>query len=181
MSQPFIGQVKMVGFNFAPVNWAFCDGQLLSIAENDTLFALIGTTYGGDGQTTFALPNLRSRMPIHQGQGPGSSNHALGQAAGTENVTLVSPQMPQHTHTLTQTVTKRCQNGPGNSKSPVGNFFASGTSSENFSTTGPAAMSELSFTTTVGMAGGNQPHDNMSPYTCVNFIISLYGVFPSRN
>ncbi len=181
MSQPLIGQVKMVGFNFATVGWALCNGQLLAIAQYDALFALIGTTYGGDGQTTFALPNLSSRMPIHQGQGPGLSNHILGQAAGTENVTLVSSQMPQHTHILTQTVAKRCQNGPGNSKSPVGNFFASGISSENFSTTGPAAMSELSFATTVGTAGGNQPHDNRSPYTCVNFIICVEGIFPSRN
>ena len=171
----------MVGFNFAPSGWASCNGQLLSIAQNEPLFALIGTTYGGDGQTTFALPNLSSRMPIHQGQGLGLSSHILGQAGGTEAVTLLSTQMPQHTHLLTQAVAKRCQNGPGNSKSPVGNFFASSTNSENFSTTGPAAMSELSFTTTVGMAGGNQPHDNISPYICVNFIICLYGVFPSRN
>lgn len=181
MSTPIIGQIKMAGFNFAPIGYALCNGQTLAIAEYNALFALIGTTYGGDGIDTFQLPNLSGRMPIHQGQGPGLSSHFLGQAAGLETVTLLSAQLPQHTHALTQTVTNPCQSGAGNSKTPTGNYYASSSGSENYATASNAAMGAMSFNTTVGQAGGSQPHDNMSPFLCVNFIIALEGVFPSRN
>jgi len=122
MSQPFIGQIVLVGFNFAPPGWAFCNGQLLPIAEYDALFALIGTTYGGDGQTTFALPDLQGRVPIHQGQGPGLQNYLIGEVSGVEQVTITATQMPQHTHALDGsaiTATVRCRNGAGNQLTPV--------------------------------------------------------------
>jgi microcystin-dependent protein len=171
----------MVGFNFAPVGWFQCSGQLLSIAEYDTLFALIGTIYGGDGQTTFALPDLRGRMPISKGQGPGLSSYVIGQAAGTETVTLISTQIPSHTHALTQTVSHPCQSGAGNSNVPTGRFFAADATGENYASTSNAAMGAIAFSTTVGAAGGNQPHNNLSPSLCVNFIIAAFGIFPSRN
>ncbi len=172
----------MVGFNFAAQGYALCSGQLLSIAENDALFALIGTTYGGDGQVTFGLPDLRGRMPIHQGQGPGLSNNFIGQAAGAENVTLLPAQMPQHTHALlTQTVTNPCHSGAGDSKVPTGNYYASSSGAENYATASDGAMGAIAFNTTVAQAGESQPHDNMSPFLCVSFLIALEGIFPSRS
>jgi microcystin-dependent protein len=171
----------MVGFNFAPLNWIKCEGQLLSIANYSELFSVIGTTYGGDGQNTFALPDLRGRMPISQGQGPGLSNYVLGQAAGTETVTLISTQLPTHTHALTQTVSHPCQSGAGNSNVPTGRFFAADATGENYATTSNAAMGAIAFSTTVSAAGGNQPHNNLSPSLCVNFIIAAFGIFPAPN
>ncbi len=179
-STPTIGQVTMVGFNFAPVDWALCNGQLLSIAENDALFALIGTVYGGDGQNTFALPDMRGRMPINQGQGPGLSNYVIGQSGGTETVTLTPQQMPQHNHVLSQTVTHPCNSGAGDSNSPAGKFYSGGTGGEDYSTITDATMSAIPFTTSIASAGGNQPHSNLSPSLCVNFVISLFGIFPQR-
>lgn len=127
MSQPYIGQIILVGFNFAPPGWAFCNGQFLQIAEYDALFALIGTTYGGDGETTFALPNLQSRVPIHQGQGPGLQNYIIGDMSGVEQVTITTAQMPQHTHALDGSAinaTARCRNGSATQLTPVGNVPA---------------------------------------------------------
>ena len=186
MSTPLIGQVKMVGFNFAARGYYSCHGQLLAIAQNETLFALIGTIYGGDGVVTFALPDLRGRMPIHPSQGPGLSSYVLGQASGTEQVTLTTAQLPAHTHALTQTVTSRCQSGAGNSKTPTGNYYAADASGENFADAGTtatsnAAMGAIPFNTLVSPTGGNQPHENMPPFLCVNFIIAAEGIFPSRN
>jgi microcystin-dependent protein len=171
----------MVGFNFPPRGWFRCDGQLLAISNYDALFALIGTIYGGDGITTFALPDLRGRMPINQGQGPGLSSYVIGQAGGTETVTLIANQMPAHTHTVSQTVTHPCQSGAGNNNIPTGRFFAADSTGENYSTTSDAAMGAIAFNTTVGVAGGSQPHNNLSPSLCVNFIIAAEGIFPSRN
>jgi microcystin-dependent protein len=181
MSSPFIGQVKMVGFNFNPVGYLRCDGSLQSIANYDALFALIGTTYGGDGFNTFAVPDLRGRMPIHQGQGLGLSSYFMGQAGGAEQVTLTTPQLPAHTHALSQTVTSRCQSGAGNSKIPTGNYHAADATGENYSTAGNDTMGAIPFNTAIATAGENQPHDNMPPYLCVNFIIASEGIFPSRN
>jgi microcystin-dependent protein len=161
----------MVGFSFAPVGYAKCDGQLQSIAQNNALFALIGTTYGGDGQNTFGLPDLRGRIPYHQGTLAGGGSYVIGQLAGTENVTVTTLQMPTHTHNATGNSTD------GGQASPANNFWGAA-SSNIYSTTAPAAPMNAA---AVGLSGGNQPHDNMLPFLCVNFIIALEGVFPARN
>ncbi len=173
MGQPHIGEIRMFGGNFAPVGWAFCDGQLMPIAENDTLYALIGTTYGGDGQATFGIPNLQSRVPIHSGQGPGlSQNYVLGQTGGVEQVTLTTQQIPSHNHAYivsTDSAASTAPAGqmPGNSPS-VDIYIESGTAAQ-FSN---QALSQV---------GGSQPHSNIQPYLTVSFIISLFGIFPSQN
>ena len=166
MSQPFIGEIRMFAGNFAPVGWAFCQGQIIPISENDALFNLIGTTYGGDGQTTFALPNLSSRVPVHVGPG-----FALGQAAGAESVTLTASQIPAHSHVAQASGTAAA------STSPQGNVWAAATDTP-YSASAPAAPMSG---TAIGSAGGSQPHDNMLPFLVVNFIISLFGVFPSQS
>jgi microcystin-dependent protein len=166
MSSPFIGEIRMFAGNFAPAGWALCQGQILSIADNDVLFNLIGTTYGGDGQSTFALPNLQSRIPIHQGPG-----FTLAQAAGEESVTLTSQQIPAHSHVPQAFATTGGQAGPSNG------VWANSTPATQFSTVaGATAMS----TDAIGLTGGSQPHDNMVPFLAVNFIISLFGIFPSQ-
>jgi microcystin-dependent protein len=168
MSNPYVGEIRMFAGNFAPIDWMLCQGQLLSIAEYTTLFQLIGTTYGGDGQTTFQLPDLRGRFPLHQGDG-----FTLGETDGTETVTLTSLQIPTHTH---QAV---CSPGGGNSGTPVGNYWctdpAGATAAYNESDGSGMAGAA------VGMTGGDQPHDNMSPFLVVNFIISPFGIFPSQS
>jgi microcystin-dependent protein len=161
----------MFGGNFAPLGFAFCNGQLLSIAENDVLFSLIGTTYGGDGQTTFALPDLRGRIPVHAGQGPGLSNYVVGQSAGSETVTLTAQQFPTHTHAA------QGQTGAGNQAGPGGGVWAASAQNQ-FSPNAPSAgMSNQA----IGTAGGSQPHDNMMPYQVISFIIALYGIYPSQS
>jgi microcystin-dependent protein len=170
MSQPFIGEVRMSGFNFAPRGWATCSGQLLQIAQNQALFALLGTTFGGNGQTTFALPDLRSRTPIHWGAGPGLPNVQLGESAGTETVTLTAQQIPQHTHTPIA-----ASDAP-DATSPAGNRWAT-SGNVIFATTQNAAMGA----TAIGSSGGSQPHSNIQPYLALNFCIALQGIFPSRN
>lgn len=165
MSQPYVGEIRMVGFNFTPDGWMFCNGQLLSISEYETLFNLIGTTYGGDGQSTFALPNLASRFPIHQGAG-----NVIGQLAGTETVTLTLNQIPAHNHSLMAVA------AAGSEASPSGAAWAE-SALEQFSTAGPTGTMGA----TLGQAGGGQPHDNMSPFLAINYVISLFGIFPSQN
>ena len=171
MGQPFIGEIRIFGGNFAPAGWAFCDGQLQSIADNPTLFQLIGTTYGGDGQQTFALPDLRGRVPIHQGTGNGLSPRILAQLGGVEDVTLANSQLPLHNHPFVAAATPaQATAEPGGSlpaiaSTPLYSAPASGTLAMD-----PAA---------VGPSGGSQPHDNLAPFQCVNFIISLFGIFPS--
>ena len=169
---PIIGSISMIAFNFEPRGWAFCSGQLLQINEYDALFSLLGTTYGGDGQNTFALPDLRGRVPIHQGTGSGLSTYTLGESGGTESVTLISNQMPGHNHSLAVN-----SNG-GTSDNPASNYMAS--NSEGFKHYSNSAGSNGNGASIVN-AGGNQPHNNMPPYLCVNFIIALEGIYPSRN
>lgn len=171
MATPFIGAIRMFGGNFAMLGHAFCNGQLMAIDQNTALFSLIGTTYGGDGQTTFALPNLQSRVPVHQGSLTGGSNYVIGQASGTETVTLSSSQMPIHTHTAQGNA------NDGSQASPTNNFW--GTASANiYSTTPPASPMNAA---AIGNTGGSQSHENMLPFLCINFIIALEGIFPSRN
>jgi microcystin-dependent protein len=166
MAQPYVGEIRMFAGNFAPAGWAFCDGRPLAISENETLFQLIGTTYGGDGQATFNLPDLRGRLPVHVGPG-----FVLAQAGGVEQVTLTVQQLPVHTHPI------RASTATGTAPSPQGNLLAS-SGSANVYRTGPAAA-PLSGQT-VGQAGGSAPHPNLQPYLCVHFIISLFGIFPSE-
>jgi microcystin-dependent protein len=172
MSQPFVGEIRMFGGNFAPAGWAFCDGALIPISENETLFNLIGTTYGGDGQQTFALPDLQGRIPIHAGQGPNiTQNYQLGEKAGTESVTLTTQTTPIHTHTLIGSTANATDPNPG------GNIIASSTVLKpylvDFTNNNLASSS-------VSLVGGNQPHDNMMPFLVVSFIISLFGIFPHQ-
>lgn len=171
MSTPFIGQILMFGGNFAPIGWAFCNGQLLNIAEYDALFALIGTTYGGDGVNTFGLPNLQGRLPIHQGQGPGLSNYVQGTAAGTEQVNLTVPQIPAHQHPA------RCQDGSASQTGPGGAVWAT-SSASLYSSTGPTVAMNAA---NVGNNTGGQPHENRMPFLAITFIIALEGIFPSQN
>jgi microcystin-dependent protein len=170
MGQPYIGEIRMFGGNFAPAGWAFCDGRLIAISENDALFTLIGTTYGGDGQETFALPNLQGRIPVDQGQGSGLSNYDIGQNGGTEQVTLNTNNLPQHTHSLI------ASGDTGNTNSPDNAVLAGTLTQFYFPFAATAAMSAQSINPT----GSNNPHDNMMPYLCISFIISLFGIFPHQ-
>lgn len=175
MSSPFIGEIKMFGGNFAPRGFAFCNGQPMSIAQNTALFSLLGTTFGGDGRTTFALPDLRSRVPLHYGQGPSLSVYSLGQAGGAPIVTLIPAQLPAHTHTVQADAVGGAQNTTAGvalwSSVPRGHpapYAAAGT---------PAPMHPAS----IASAGGSQAHNNLSPYLGVSFIIALQGIFPTRS
>lgn len=174
MSEPFIGEIIMFGGNFAPRGWALCDGQLLSIASNTALFSILGTTYGGDGRTTFGLPDLRGRVAMHQGNGPGLSNRRLGQKGGVEAVTLSETQIPPHNHAA------NCVVPAGNTNDAVNNFWAddAGVSSGTYHS-GPATNQMNP--NAIGNTGGGQSHDNVQPFQCVNYIIALTGIYPSRN
>jgi microcystin-dependent protein len=166
MAQPYVGEIRMFAGNFAPAGWMFCEGQLLPISEYETLFNLIGTTYGGDGQSTFALPDLRGRVPLHFGNG-----FTLAETGGVETVTLTVSQIPAHTHALL------ASSSPGTSNTPVGNLTAESASINTYiqdvtnSNMSPSAVTSV---------GGSQPHNNFQPYLCVDFIISLFGIFPSQ-
>jgi microcystin-dependent protein len=170
MSQPYVGEIRMFAGNFAPAGWMFCEGQLIPISEFETLFNLIGTTYGGDGQSTFALPDLRGRLPIHQGNG-----FTLAETGGAEEVTLNTQQIPSHNHMVGATTT-------GQVLSPSGAIPAQPASTQS----GTAIYDANTPATTLlpasigATTGGNQPHDNFQPYLCVNFIISMFGIFPSQ-
>lgn len=172
MSDPFVGEIRMFGGNFAPVGWAFCNGQLVAIADNDVLFALIGTTYGGDGQTTFGLPDLQGRVPLHQGQGPSLQSRSIGERFGSESVTLSPAAMPLHGHSQLASA-----NAATAAAGPSGAPASSATTSFYGSGNPDVAMAG----TAIGNAGGGQAHDNMAPYLALNFIICLFGIFPSRN
>jgi microcystin-dependent protein len=193
-ANPFLGEIEIVGFNFAPIGWATCDGQLLPISQNTALFALLGTQYGGNGQTTFALPDLRGRVAIHQGQGPGLTNRIIGETGGSESVTLNSSQIPAHTHGAVTTVnvaaTLKAQSGNGSTQNPGGNALAVvprglqySPAAPNVSMNAGAIATTASATTTIGTTGSNAPLpvENMPPYLVVNYIIALQGIFPSRN
>ncbi len=170
MAQPYVGEIRMFAGNFPPVGWLFCDGQQLPISENEVLFQLIGTTYGGDGESTFNLPNLQSRVPIHMGTGPDGTTYQLGEMAGTEQETLTVQQIPSHTHQWL------ASNANGNSNQPVGGV--PGITQGDFYTTSisPIPMAPQSITP----VGGSQPHENTQPFLCINYIISLFGIFPSQ-
>jgi microcystin-dependent protein len=164
MAESYVGEIRMVGCNFEIYGWAFCDGSLLPIAQNEVLYNLVGTTYGGDGQTTFALPDLRGRIPVHQGYG-----YVLGATGGVESVTLTLAEIPAHNHAL------MAQSTTGSNPSPAGNVWAK-SALEQFSTAAPASdMAPL-----LGTTGGDQAHSNTPPYQVVNFLISLFGVYPSQ-
>lgn len=170
-TEPFIGQIKVFGFNFAPRFYALCNGQLLPISTNQALFSLLGTTYGGNGTTNFALPNLQGRAALHFGQGPGLSNYSQGQTGGEENHTLLQTEMPQHNHLAA------ASNNTADQTYPPGNLWANAGSGPGFSSTGGSTMNLQS----LANAGGSQPHNNMQPYLVVNYCIALSGLFPSRN
>jgi microcystin-dependent protein len=173
--EPFIGQLMLVGFNFAPRGWAFCNGQLLSIAQNTALFSLLGTTYGGDGITTFALPDLRGRAPLHFGQGPGLSNYVQGESTGSESVTLLITNLPAHNHPVL------ANNGVGNTNSPEGAVLAGYGSS--VPPEGPYTNASANTTlspSAVGPTGGSQPMSVLQPLLVLNWIIATEGIFPSR-
>ncbi len=176
MATPFIGEIIMFGGNFAPRGWAFCDGALLPISQNSALFSILGTTYGGDGRTTFGLPDLRGRVPMHAGNGPGLTNRRLGEKAGVENAELTENQIPSHTHLA------RCDKtvGVGHANVAEGNVWANdaGTSSATYSSNTPDGDMA---STAINNTGGGLAHTNMQPYQVVNFIIALQGVFPSRS
>ena len=174
MSTPFVGQVLMFGGNFQINGWAFCQGQLLSIAQNDVLFALIGTTYGGDGQSTFALPDLRGRVPVHQGALAGGGTYVMGQLSGSENITLLTSQMPDHNH-LTN-----CNSGTAGSVNPAGGIWALAPDLDPHSNAPTGAVMK-STAIANGPTGGSQAHNNIIPYQTLNYLIALQGVFPSRN
>jgi len=173
MSEPFIGSIVLFCGNFAPRGWATCDGQLLSIAQNTALFSILGTTFGGDGQTTFALPDLRGRVPLHPGSGPGLSPYTLGQSSGAETVTLMATQMPAHSHA----VAAPCSDGIPTAPSPVGAVLANQDQVPFYAASGTAAMAPGTST----IAGGSQPHENRQPLLAINFIIALEGIYPSRS
>lgn len=171
MSTPYIGEIRMFGGNFAPQGWAFCDGQLLAISENDALFSLIGTTYGGDGETTFGLPDLRGRLPVHQGTGPDGTSYTTGQVAGVETVTLTSQQIPAHRHPLV------VDGDLGNQSSAKDHVLARSNTVDAYVNRPPDLQLSAQ---AVSSTGGNQPHENVQPYLCISFIISLFGIFPSQ-
>jgi microcystin-dependent protein len=193
-----IGEIRMFAGNFAPRNWAFCQGQIMSIASNTALFSILGTTYGGNGQTTFALPDFRGRVAVGTGTGPGLTNVQLGQISGTETVTLLTTQIPAHIHTATAgtggsgTATLNAVTANGNTQSPSGNYLAASRTASvaSYIESGTtAAMNAGSITLsnitagapTIGITGGSQPHSNMQPYLGMNYVICLFGIFPSRD
>jgi len=171
MSAPFVGEIRLFAGNFPPDGWQFCDGQLMAISQSEVLFNLIGTTYGGDGQITFALPDMRGRVPVHQG-GSGGSNYVVGQAGGVENVTLTPGQMPQHTHAMSaSTSAASAAHGPSEvlGSSATMSLYGSGTPTMAMD---PNAIAQV---------GGGQPHANVPPFVALSYIISLFGIYPSQN
>jgi microcystin-dependent protein len=175
MSEPFIGEIRMFGFNFPPRGWALCNGQNLSIAQNTALFSLLGTTYGGNGTTTFALPDLRGRVPIHFGQGPGLSNYTQGEMAGAETNTLLVGNMPAHSHAL------NARGGTGDQAGPAGALFARDAAGQSAVYSSQSPDGTTMHAQTIGASGGSQPFGIRQPYLVVNFSIALEGIFPPRD
>ncbi|AKH16202.1 MULTISPECIES: phage tail protein [Deinococcus] len=171
MSEAYVGEIRIFAGNFAPYGWAFCNGQILPISQNTALFSLLGTTYGGNGTTTFALPNLQGRAPMHWGTGPGLTPRSLGESSGTAAVTLLSTQMPVHTHTLNAAI------DPAESDNPANLALARGSNVTPYVPTPNATLSP----STLSIQGGSQPHNNMQPYLTMNFIIALQGIYPPRS
>ena len=171
MSEPFLAEIRIVGFNFAPRGWAFCDGQILPINQNQSLYSLLGTTYGGDGRTSFALPDLRGRTPIHVGRSNGGVDHMLGSKSGEETHTLAGNEMPQHDHVM------MASSSTGNSPIPAGNVLGVSASPAYHEASSLVSMGSSA----IANVGGGQAHENMQPWLAVNFCIALMGLFPSRN
>ena len=169
MSQAFLGQIQSFGFNFAPRNWALCNGQIMSIQQNTALFSLLGTFYGGNGTTTFGLPDLRGRTPLHFGTGPSLSPYVIGEVAGTESVTLLSTEMPMHNHSLNASSSAKTGTAPSGANLGGASIYTSG------------AMDSVLNPLEIGMAGGSQPHENRQPFLVINWCICTSGIFPSRN
>lgn len=172
MSEPFVGEIRMFAGNFAPRGWAFCDGQLLAVSQNDALFSLLGTIYGGDGRTTFGLPDMRGRIALHQGTGPGLSPRRLGSKAGAENVTLTSNQIASHTHDW------NANTADATGTAPQGKVTAT---PQGFRVFEEAAQDSNLDASTIAATGGSQPHSNLMPTLCIHFIIALVGIYPSRH
>ena len=168
---PFVAEIRIFPFNFAPKGWAFCDGQILPLSQNTALFSLLGTTYGGDGKSNFALPDMQGNAPMHPGQGPGLSLHDLGETGGSETVTLLASEIPSHSHTLV------ASQADGIDQSPSGELYASGIGIAAFAPPGPLTTLNAS---SLAPAGGDQPHNNMQPYLTLSFCIALQGVYPPR-
>ena len=177
---PFVGEIRAVGFNFAPRGWALCQGQLLPISQNTALFSLLGTTYGGDGRTTFGLPDLRSRLIVQPGQGPGLSAYNLGQMSGSETETLTANEMPTHNHTLTG-VTVNANSTAGSATTPTGNVPALDTGVQHYASSPDVQMAAASVAGTTTAAGGGTPHPNTMPSLGMYYVIATQGIFPSRN
>ncbi len=173
MSEPFVGQIKMFAGNFAPQGYAFCDGQLLAISQNDALFSLLGTIYGGDGRTTFGLPGLRGRIPVHQGTGPGLAPRTLGSKGGAETVTVTPQQLPTHSHTF------QASTATGDQSNPSGACLAGSANLRLYRDVGTST--NLAPATAITNAGGSQAHANLARFQCVHYIIALFGIYPSRN
>jgi microcystin-dependent protein len=180
MSQPYTGEIRCFGFTFAPASWAFCNGQLMDISQNEALYTIIGTTYGGDGVNTFGLPNLQGRIPMHWGNGPGGFNTVIGQVQGQTTVTLTTNQMPAHAHVITA---DQVGSGgvPEKSATPNPNAFLGPSNPDGAFATAPGSIAANFASNAIGSAGGSQPHDNMQPYLAVNFCICLFGIYPSQN
>jgi microcystin-dependent protein len=172
MADPFVAEIRIFPFNFAPKGWAWCDGQLLPLSQNTALFSLLGTTYGGNGKSNFALPDLQGRAPMHPGQGPGLSLHDLGETGGSDTVSLLESEMPSHSHSMTASFTD------GNDQSPVGELLATGVGGISL-WAAPGQLTQLS-PNALAPAGGDQPHNNQQPYLTFYFCIALQGVYPPR-
>jgi microcystin-dependent protein len=172
---PFVAEIRIFPFDFAPKGWAFCDGQILPLSQNTALFSLLGTTYGGDGKSNFALPDLQGNAPMHPGQGPGLSLHDLGETGGSDTVSLLEAEIPSHSHTMVSLP------APGNRTAPAGNALArvSGTTGPYLAASPAPALVAMS-DSAVAPAGGDQPHNNLQPYLTLNFCIALQGVYPPR-
>ncbi len=175
MADPFVAEIRMFGFNFAPKGWAFCNGQLLPLSQNTALFSLLGTTYGGDGKSTFALPDLEGRAPMHPGQGPGLSLHDLGETGGSQTVSLLESEMPAHNHFLRVSTEQGDLQEPGPTKS-----LARPNGAQPFVAGSPTPALTMMAPQELAPVGGDQPHNNMAPYLTLNFCIALQGVFPPR-
>ncbi len=176
MSDPFIGEIRLFAGNFAPLDWAFCDGQIMQIAQNTALYSILGTTYGGDGKTTFALPNLMGRIPLSFGQGPGLTKHELGETFGSETITLSANQMSAHSHSATVKAANA-----GTTNQPQNNLFGKIARSNIYNTPDAALANMAEGSLSLSNSGGSQPHSNMQPYLTLSFIICVYGLYPVRD